>query len=91
MDRVGIRALKQNASAVIERVKSGESLQVTERGEPVALIVPIPAPELVVERLVAEGRAVRPKGNLNELPPPAPGRGRRLPSEILRDLRRHER
>jgi prevent-host-death family protein len=91
MEQVGVRALKQNASAVLDRVKRGESLEVTERGEPVALLVPVPDPEQAVERLVAEGRAKRPRGNLNELPSPVPAKGRRLPSEALRELRRHER
>ncbi len=40
MGRVEIRDLKQNASAIIRRVKSGETLDVTERGEPVARLVP---------------------------------------------------
>lgn len=33
---MGIRELKQNPSAVIARVKAGEEITVTERGEPVA-------------------------------------------------------
>lgn len=39
---MGIRDLKQNASAVIRRVKQGEALTITERGVPVAKLVPIP-------------------------------------------------
>jgi prevent-host-death family protein len=92
MNRVGIRSLKQNASAVLERVKRGESVEVTERGEPIALIIPIPEPAHVVERLISEGRATPPTGSLSDLPPPmAPRPGRRLPSEILRELREYER
>lgn len=41
METVGIRALKQNASAVIARVAKGESIEVTDRGRPVAKIVPL--------------------------------------------------
>lgn len=41
MHSVGIRALKQNASAVIARVANGESIEVTDRGRPVARIVPL--------------------------------------------------
>jgi prevent-host-death family protein len=37
-NKVGIRELKQNPSAVIARVKAGEDITVTERGEPVAKI-----------------------------------------------------
>jgi prevent-host-death family protein len=35
-NEVGIRELKQNPSAAIARVKAGEEITVTERGEPVA-------------------------------------------------------
>lgn len=91
MVRVGIRELKQNASAVLARVKDGESVEVTERGRPVALIVPLPKGG-VTERLIAEGKATAPKGNLSDLPPPrAPKPGRPLPSEALAEMRADER
>jgi prevent-host-death family protein len=38
---VGIRELRQNASRVLDLVKSGEKIIVTERGKPIAEIVPI--------------------------------------------------
>lgn len=41
MTSVGIRALKQNASAVVARVAAGESIEITDRGRPVAQIVPL--------------------------------------------------
>lgn len=41
MDRVGVRDLKQNASRVLDRVKAGESVTVTEHGRPVALLTPL--------------------------------------------------
>lgn len=37
---IGIRELKTHLSALLRRVKSGESLTVTDRGTPVARIVP---------------------------------------------------
>lgn len=40
-NRVGIRELKQNASKVIQEVKDGEIITVTEHGVPVAKIIPI--------------------------------------------------
>jgi prevent-host-death family protein len=92
MAKVGVRELKQNASAVLRRVQAGEVLEVTERGRSVALLVPIPLATEVVERLVTEGRATPASGNLNDLPPPikAPT-GRPLPSEVLAELREDER
>lgn len=38
---MGIRELKQNPSTIIAQVKTGEAFTVTERGVPVAKIVPI--------------------------------------------------
>jgi prevent-host-death family protein len=52
MEQVGVRELKQNASRVLDRVKAGESLEVTERGRPVARLTPIDLgtdPDLLVE------------------------------------------
>jgi prevent-host-death family protein len=40
MRSVGVRELRQNLSRHLARVKSGESLVVTERGRQVALLVP---------------------------------------------------
>ena len=41
MDRIGVRELRQNASRYIDRVTQGESLVVTDRGRPVARLVPV--------------------------------------------------
>ena len=38
---VGIRELKQNASAVVARAARGEALLVTDRGRPVARLLPL--------------------------------------------------
>ena len=41
MDRIGVRELRQHASRYLERVAHGESLEVTDRGRPVARLVPV--------------------------------------------------
>jgi prevent-host-death family protein len=42
MERVGVRELRQNASVLLDRVTaSGESIEITNHGRPVALLVPI--------------------------------------------------
>lgn len=38
---IGVRELRQYASTYLARVKEGESLVVTERGRPIARLVPI--------------------------------------------------
>ena len=62
---VGIRDLKQNASAVVARVRAGDSLLVTDRGVPVARIIPIG--ELTLDDRVAMGLATAPTVSLDEL------------------------
>ena len=43
MNKVGVRELKQNTSQVLRRVREKkERIQVTYRGEVVALLVPVP-------------------------------------------------
>ena len=68
--RVGIRALRQNLSVYIRRIRHGERFEVTDRGRPVALLVPLADKLSPLERLIAEGRATRPVGRLLDLPPP---------------------
>jgi prevent-host-death family protein len=69
-DRVGIRELRQNLSVYLERVKAGETLQVTEHGRPVAVLGPLRDGVDVLERLRAEGRITPARGSLDDLPPP---------------------
>jgi prevent-host-death family protein len=71
MAQVGVRELNQNTSQVIERVRRGETLEVTDRGRPVARLVPIDGGLSMLDRLVAEGRAVAPTVPADE-PLPVP-------------------
>ena len=85
-----MRELRQNASKWLARVAAGESFEVTDRGRPVALLVPAPG-ATGVEALVATGRMTLPSGPLDLGPPLAPAPGVPLPSEILAELRADER
>jgi prevent-host-death family protein len=85
--RVGVRELRQNLSVHLRRVIAGETLEVTDRGHPVAVLAPLPEPANVLERLIAEGRATRPVGDLLDVPPPK-GRVSRRASRILQELRK---
>lgn len=75
--QVGVRELRQNLSVYLDRVKDGETLQVTEFNRIVALLTPLPVEKLSpLERMVREGRATRPVGSLKDRRPPqkaAPG------------------
>ena len=46
MTTVGIRSLKQNASEVVRRAAAGDVITITDRGTPVAQIVPLRASRL---------------------------------------------
>jgi prevent-host-death family protein len=91
MDRIGIRELRQYASQWLRRVQAGESFEITDRGRPLALLVPI-REQGVVERLIAAGQMRPGTGKLSELGPPLPPKpGEPLPSEILAEMRAGER
>jgi prevent-host-death family protein len=79
---VGVRELRQNLSVYLERLKTGTVFRVTDRGRPVAMLVPIPESSTTVERLIASGRATAPKHNLLRLPR-SKGRPTRRVSEAL--------
>ena len=55
MERVGVRELKASLSRYLARVREGETIEVTDRGRPVARIVPVGIPEDLA-RLMAEGK-----------------------------------
>ena len=90
MKTVGIRALKQNASAVVADAESGEAVTITDRGRPVAQLIPLSASEL--DTMVAARQARPPKRSLAELgDPPRRRRGQRELSAVLSDTRDDER
>lgn len=86
MSEVGIRALKQNASAVVAVAAAGEPVTITDRGRPVARLIPLGDSRL--DEIVAAGLATRPRRRLADLPAPAPGLDL---SRVLADLRAEER
>lgn len=60
MESIGVRELRQHASRYLARVAGGETLEVTDRGRPVARLVPVNRDEW--QTLVASGRVVPPSG-----------------------------
>jgi len=92
-NRVGIRELRQQASAVLKRVVRGETIDVTDHGHPIARIVPLRPG--VMEQMVLEGRAIDGVGDLLDLVDdmglPVAAAGPLLPSAALIHLRADER
>jgi prevent-host-death family protein len=90
MEKVGIRELRQNATAVLRRVAAGEVVEVTDRGRAVARIVPMHAASKL-EQLLAEGRASSATGDLLDVKPIPRIAGKPVLSRILADMRTDER
>lgn len=66
MTEVGIRALKQNASAVVAGAAGGDTVTITDRGRPVAQLTPLPDSPL--QCLLSSGRARPPRLDIVQLP-----------------------
>jgi prevent-host-death family protein len=93
MENIGVRELRQNASTYLERVKQGETIQVTERGVPIAVLAPLPLVKKTrVEELIEQGILTPGTGNLAEIlarpmPPMDPNYSGPTLAEILDEQR----
>ena len=91
MRSIGVRELRQRASEFLRRVEAGQSVEITARGRPVALLVPVRGTGHL-ERLVRRGRVVPSTGDLLDLGAPlTPAKGRPRPGTVLRRARALER
>jgi prevent-host-death family protein len=83
---VGVRELRENLRAYLDRVKAGEDVIVTERGKPVARLVAPSGADDRLQRLIDAGVARPPLRPRRPLPPPVPVEG--SVTEILLEQRR---
>ncbi|HEV7493327.1 type II toxin-antitoxin system prevent-host-death family antitoxin [Baekduia sp.] len=87
MERIGVRELRQHATRYLSRVKAGETVEVTERGRLVALLVPPDPASSARERLIASGQLV-PAAHSFRLPQRTPATSASPDSgTVLDDLR----
>jgi prevent-host-death family protein len=63
METVTVSELNQQTARVLERIKAGETLEISEYGKPIARLVP--------DQLIAQGRAV-PAAAPGPIPPTPP-------------------
>jgi prevent-host-death family protein len=81
MERVGVRELRRDASAILRRVAAGETVEVTDRGRPVAVLLRSMPSGLA--RLEREGLLRRAEGDLLDLRPITPPEGAAAPSTVV--------
>lgn len=69
MESVTVSELTRQTAKVLERVKVGESVEISEYGRPVARLIPVAAMTGVplLDRLIAQGRAI-PAANPGPIP-----------------------
>lgn len=97
MDSIGVRELRQNASRYLERVKNGETIEVTERGVPIAVLSPVPGEKKSRYQELVERGLIRPAHSnlmewLKDNPPvqPDPNYTGPTATEILLQMREEE-
>ena len=90
MTRVGVRELRQRASELLRLVEGGDTIEITDRGRPVALLGPIPSGS-PLEQLRRTGEIEQATADFDELPEPLASTADKLPSEVLAGLRDAER
>ncbi len=91
--RVGVRELRQNLSVYLDRVKAGETLEVTEHGQPVAQLGPrLSRPLSIIDQMIADGRATPATLDPRDILPPLPNPDPNGPTltEILLGMRDEE-
>lgn len=67
MNRVGVRELRREASAILRRVAAGETVEITDRGRPVAVLLKTMPSGLA--RLEREGLLRRAEADLLDILP----------------------
>jgi prevent-host-death family protein len=86
--KVGIRELKENLSKYMAKVKSGQSIVITEHGRPVGRIIPEgQSLEERVEMLVQAGVIAWDGKKLADITPPAVNCSDKLASDIVIEMR----
>jgi prevent-host-death family protein len=91
-ETIGVRELRQNASRYLARVKQGQRIAVTDRGELVAYLEPVSEPLTTLQRMIAAGQVRMATGSiLDHLDDPLPAEpGEESLSETLQRMRDEE-
>ena len=89
MPSVGIRELRDKLSLYLTQVREGKQIEITNRGEVIALLIPIKRKKVNKEllALVEEGTAAWTGGKPTGASQPVKGYGRPLSDLIIEDRR----
>jgi prevent-host-death family protein len=91
MTSVGVRELRQRASELLRLVEKGETVEITDRGRPVARLTPLPE-GTPLEQLRSAGEIDPASADMDDLPEPTTlPTSIESPSSALRRLRSEER
>jgi prevent-host-death family protein len=85
--QVGVRELRQNASALLDRVARGVTIQITNHGRPVAQLAPLSGQRQGRADLIASGELQPGRGNVLDVEPVQPPAGAPSTDELLAALR----
>ena len=87
MEQVGVRELRQRASALLDRVASGVTIQITNHGHPVAELVPLTGRHRTRADLIASGDLQPGRGSVLDIEPVQAPPGSASTDELLAELR----
>ena len=91
MTSVGVRELRQRASELLRLVEQGETVEITDRGRPVARLTPLPE-GTPLEQLHSAGEIDPASADMDDLPEPTTlSSSIESPSAALQRLRNEER
>jgi len=88
-DAIGIRDLKNKLSSILRRVRNGETVTITERNQPIAVLVPAATgeSEKVLQQLVKAGRLAWSGGKPSGCKKPPRVGGPSVSGAVLEDRR----
>jgi prevent-host-death family protein len=87
MEEVGVRELRQQASALLQKVATGVTIQITNHGHPVARLVPVGDQRASRADLIASGELQPGRGELLDVEPVAAPAGSPSTEELLAEQR----
>ncbi|HST47673.1 type II toxin-antitoxin system Phd/YefM family antitoxin [Jatrophihabitans sp.] len=86
-EEVGVRELRQQASALLQKVATGVTIRITNHGRPVAQLTPVGEQRASRADLIASGELQPGRGDLLDVEPVAAPAGVLSTEELLAEQR----